>query len=112
MCGAGRGPGADPALSRRYRKGKVERVNRTLDQEFLSGLPFYTHGPRAADGRLFGPDAEPMSLELFSHRFADWVTDYNTVRVHGELDGQTPLARWCEDATPLARSRPSGCGGC
>jgi putative transposase len=29
-----------------HRKGKIERVNRTLDQEFLSGLPFYTHGPR------------------------------------------------------------------
>lgn len=84
-----------------HRKGKIERVNRTLDQEFLSGLPFYTHGPRAADGHLFGPDAEPMSLELFSHRFAEWITDYNTMRVHGELDGQTPLARWCEDATPL-----------
>jgi hypothetical protein len=84
-----------------HRKGKIERVNRTLDQEFLSGLPFYTHGPRAADGHLFGPDAEPMSLELFSHRFAEWITDYNTRRVHSELDGQTPLVRWSEDATPL-----------
>ena len=89
-----------------HRKGKIERVNRTLDQEFLSGLPFYTHGPRGVDGRLFGPDAEPMSLELFSHRFAEWVADYNTARVHSELDGQTPLARWCEDATPLREVPP------
>jgi putative transposase len=89
-----------------HRKGKIERVNRTLDQEFLSGLPFYTHGPRGPDGRLFGPDVEPMSLELFSHRFAEWITDYNTVRVHSELDGQTPLARWCEDATPLREVAP------
>lgn len=42
-----------------------------------------------------------MSLELFTHRFAEWITDYNTVRVHGELDGQTPLGRWREDTTPL-----------
>lgn len=83
-----------------YSKGKVERVNRTLEQEFLSGLPFYTHGPRAADGQLFGPDADPMSLELFVSRFDDWVRDYNTGRVHSEL-GETPLARWCSDATPL-----------
>jgi Mu transposase, C-terminal./Integrase core domain. len=89
-----------------HRKGKIERVNRTLDQEFLSGLPFYTHGPRGADGRLFGPDVEPLSLELFSHRFAEWITDYNTVRVHSELDGQTPQARWCEDATPLREIEP------
>lgn len=84
-----------------FRKGKVERVNLTVDQEFLSGLPFFTQGPRAADGHLYGPDADPMSLELFSHRFAEWVTDYNTAQVHSELDGQTPLARWREDATPL-----------
>jgi hypothetical protein len=38
---------------------------------------------------------------LFSHCFAEWITEYNTVRMHGELGGQTPLARWCEDATPL-----------
>ena len=84
-----------------FRKGKIERANRSCVQLFLSGLPFYTGGPRASNGRLYGPDVEPMGLELFSHRFAEWVTDYNTARVHGELGGQTPLQRWCEDATPL-----------
>lgn len=83
-----------------YQKGKLERANRTLDQEFLCGLPFFTEGPRAVDGRLFGPDADPMSLELFVDRFAEWVIEYNTVRVHSEL-GETPLARWNTDATPL-----------
>jgi len=83
-----------------YGKGKVERANLTMDQEFLSGLPFFTQGPRAADGRLYGPDAEPMSLGMFCDRFAEWVSDYNTTRVHSEL-GETPLQRWCSDATPL-----------
>jgi putative transposase len=83
-----------------YSKGKVERANLTVDQEFLSGLPFFTQGPRAADGRLYGPDAEPMSLGLFCDRFAEWVSDYNTTRVHSEL-GETPLQRWCADASPL-----------
>jgi putative transposase len=83
-----------------HQKGKLERANRTLDQEFLCGLPFFTEGPRAADGRLLGPVAEPMSLELFVDRFAEWVTEYNTVRVHSER-GQTPLQRWNTDATPL-----------
>jgi len=90
-----------------YSKGKVERVNRTLDQEFLSGLPFHTHGPRAADGHLFGPDVAPMGLELFCDRFAEWVTTYNTARVHSEL-GQTPLARWSADATPLREVPAAG----
>lgn len=83
-----------------YAKGKIERANRTLEQEFLSGLPFYTHGPRAADGHLYGPDADPMGLGLFVDRFAAWVIDYNTARVHSAL-GTTPVARWGEDATPL-----------
>jgi putative transposase len=83
-----------------YQKGKLERANLTLDQEFLCGLPFYTEGPRAVDGRLFGPDADPMALELFVDLFAQWVIEYNTVRVHSEL-GETPLARWIADATPV-----------
>lgn len=84
-----------------HQKGKVERANRTLDQEFLSGLPFYTEGPRAADGRLYGPDAPPMALALFVDRFAEWVIDYNTVRAHSALGGLTPLQRWSGDPTPV-----------
>ena len=87
-------------------KGKVERVNRTVDQLLLAGLPFYTEGPRAADGRLFGPGAGPMGLELFVDRFAAWVSDYNTVRPHSGLGGQTPLQRWCEDSTPIREIAP------
>ena len=84
-----------------HQKGKVERANRTVDQEFLSGLPFYTEGPRAADGRLYGPDAPPMALGLFVDRFAEWVIDYNTVRAHSALGGLTPLQRWIADPTPV-----------
>lgn len=84
-----------------HQKGKVERANRTMDQEFLSGLPFYTEGPRAADGRLYGPDAAPMTLALFVDRFAEWVIDYNTARAHSALGGLTPLQRWAADPTPV-----------
>jgi putative transposase len=83
-----------------HQKGKLERANRTLDQEFLCGLPFFTEGPRGVGGRLLGPDTAPMSMELFVDRFAEWVIEYNTVRVHSEL-GQTPLQRWVTDATPV-----------
>ena len=84
-----------------HQKGKVERVNRTVDREFLSGLPFYADGPRAVDGRLFGPTAAPMTVGLFVDRFAEWVVDYNTTRPHSALGGQTPLERWASDATPV-----------
>lgn len=84
-----------------HQKGKLERANRTLTQELLSGLPFYTHGPRAIDGRLYGPDAPPMALARFVEEFDRWVRDYNTKRPHAGLSGLTPLQRWCADATPL-----------
>ena len=84
-----------------YQKGKLERANRTMDQELLSGLPFYTEGPRAANGKLYGPDAAPMTLALFAGRFAEWVIAYNTIRPHSALGGQTPLQRWEADPTPI-----------
>jgi len=84
-----------------YQKGKLERANRTVDQELLSGLPFYTEGPRAANGKLYGPDAAPMTLALFVEAFAEWVTAYNTARPHSALGGQTPLQRWEADPTPI-----------
>ena len=91
---------------RPHLKGKVERVNRTLGQEFLAGLPFSTTGPRDVDGTLLVPDGEPMGLGLFVEHFADYVRHYNTTRVHSEL-GTTPLERWGEDATPLRTYDPA-----
>jgi putative transposase len=82
-------------------KGKLERANRTVTQELLAGLPFYTEGPRTIDGRLYGPDAPPMTLEQFVEEFDRWVRAYNTLRAHSALGGQTPLQRWSTDATPL-----------
>jgi putative transposase len=82
-------------------KGKLERANRTVTQELLAGLPFYTEGPRTIDGRLYGPDAPPMTLEQFVEEFDRWVRAYNTLRAHSALGGQTPLQRWSTDATPI-----------
>jgi putative transposase len=82
-------------------KGKIERLHRTITQEFLSGLPFYTDGPRAADRSLYGPMADPMTLGKFVADFDAWIRAYNTTRPHKGLGGQTPLARWRSDATPV-----------
>jgi putative transposase len=82
-------------------KGKVERLHRTITQEFLTGLPFYTRGPRAADRTLYGPAVGPMTLDRFVSDFDAWVQEYNTARPHRGIGGQTPLERWSADATPI-----------
>ncbi|OLT24756.1 hypothetical protein BJF83_23830 [Nocardiopsis sp. CNR-923] len=70
-----------------HRKGKVERLNRTIDQTLLSGLPGYTGGPRDAAGCLYGPvddspagraaaeDAEvgPLRIEVLAERVRTWA---------------------------------------
>jgi len=104
-------------------KGKIERVNRTVDQIFLSMLPGFTEGPRRLNGRLSGPlddrqsarvrygeaaeepGADPATLPMrwdtLVARFGTWVAWYNTQRKHSRLRGRTPAEAWAEDPTPL-----------
>jgi hypothetical protein len=35
-------------------KGKIERLNRTIDDTLLRSLPGWADGPRAASGQLLG----------------------------------------------------------
>lgn len=51
--------------------------------------------------KLYGPAVGPLTLERFAAEFAGWVHHYNTARAHQGLGGQTPLARWQHDATPI-----------
>jgi putative transposase len=111
-----------------HRKGKIERLHRTIEQTLLCGLPGYTDGPRDVAGRLYGPIGDspaarvaaaadaapagrtgtaepsgPLCIERFAAQFAAWVAWYNTERGHTGLDGQTPLAAWNADPSPVAR---------
>ncbi|MFJ9523644.1 Mu transposase C-terminal domain-containing protein [Kitasatospora sp. NPDC101801] len=99
-----------------HRKGKVERLNRTIEQTLLSQLPGFTGGPRDASGRLYGPvddsakakkSAEraggPMRIEEFVRRFSSWARWYNTERPHRSLGGRTPVQAWAEDEAPVQR---------
>jgi putative transposase len=85
-----------------WQKGKIERLNRTIDDSLLSALPGWADGPRAANGRLLGAKPE-LSLVHFVGLFAAWVDDYNERRPHSALDGLTPLERWREDSYPVPR---------
>lgn len=82
-------------------KGKIERVNRTVDQELLQTLPFFTGGAKRANGKLYGPSCDPMSLDHFTQLFSDWVDDYNLIRPHSALGGQTPREVFEADPAPL-----------
>jgi putative transposase len=82
-----------------WQKGKIERLNRTIEQELLQGLPGWTGGHRDVRGRLV--DQTPWTLERFVVVFADWVIDYNTRRPHTALAGLTPLEVWRSDPTPI-----------
>lgn len=82
-----------------WQKGKIERLNRTIEQELLQGQPGWTGGHRDVRGRLV--DQTPWTLERFVAVFADWVSNYNTRRAHTALAGRTPLEVWRSDPTPV-----------
>ncbi|MFC3494837.1 Mu transposase C-terminal domain-containing protein [Glycomyces rhizosphaerae] len=100
-----------------HRKGKVERIHRTIEQTFLIGLPGFTGGPRDAAGRLYGPvsdstadraaaegaTAAPLPVALLATRFAAWVSWYNSEREHSGLGDRTPVQAWNDDDTTLQR---------
>ena len=82
-----------------WKKGKIERLNRTLEQQLLQGLPGFTGGPRDARGRLV--EQERWTLGRFVVAFADWVVAYNTRYPHSALAGRTPLEVWRSDPTAV-----------
>lgn len=89
-------------------KGKVERLHRTLEQELISTLPFYSDGPRAANKRHFGPkNVSPMLFEAFAEIFFNYVWNYNNQRPHSALNGRTPLQAWLDDQTPIVELESS-----
>src|SRR5204863_1684368 len=52
-------------------KGKIERVNRTVDQILLMMLPGFTEGPRELNGRLCGlPDNRAAARAGYEHAAA------------------------------------------
>jgi putative transposase len=95
-----------------HRKGKVERIHRTIDQTLLCTLPGFTEGPRDAAGQLYGPVSDaaagraaagPLRIELFAARFAAWVAWYNGERPHAGLAGRSPLQAWNDDVGAMHR---------
>jgi putative transposase len=100
-----------------HRKGKIERVHRSIEQTLLCGLPGFTGGPRDAAGTLYGPVDDrvrareraqdelvgPLPIARFAGLFAAWARWYNLERPHSMLAGRTPAQAWAEDPGPVHR---------
>lgn len=102
VCNLGISAAPAPAYSPMH-KGKIERVQRTIQQELISGFSLYTNGPRALNGSLAddGPNSQAMTMaELYEH-VAAWVHHYNNERPHSGLDGRTPREVWEADLYPI-----------
>ncbi|WP_281154664.1 transposase [Streptomyces sp. HYC2] len=108
-----------------HRKGKVERLNLTIEQMLISQLPGFTGGPRDAGGRLYGPIKDsaaaqcaaetaadgtgPLRLERFVKRFADWVRWYNIEHRHRMLAGRTRSRHGKKTRHRCGASPPTSC---
>lgn len=85
-----------------HKKGKVERLNRTIDDEVFSLMPFFLNGPRKKDGSLAQhKDMEAYPFDVFVSEVLDWVRFYNYKRPHQGIGGLTPAEKWNEDETPI-----------
>lgn len=85
-----------------WQDGRVERLMRTLKDEFLSSLPGYT---AALTDRYNHPVWKPedcMAIDEFMVRLEQWVDVYNYERVHSSL-GSTPFEAWRDDPVPIER---------
>lgn len=82
------------------KKGKVERLHRTIRDGLIAGLPHYTHGPRKASGQLY---AQPAQLTIGDLQAAtrEYVDNYNRAHKHGSLGGLTPAQQWETSTRPL-----------
>ncbi len=82
-----------------HQKGKIERLHRTVNGEFLRGKPGWKGGGRTAAGKVYAH--KPWTLERFRGELSEWVRHYNLERPHRGLDGRTPLQAWEEDPAPV-----------
>lgn len=79
-----------------WEDGKVERLMRTLGNEFLSAMPGYTKALTDRYAREPWKPEDCMPIEEFNVRLQAWIDHYNYERQHSVL-GSTPFEAWCAD---------------
>jgi len=95
-----------------HKKGKIERLNRTLIDELFVTMPFFTKGPEKKDGTpAQHKDLKAYPFAVFVDEVLEWCRFYNFERPHSGIGGLTPNERWLADEriinqiSPEARQR-------
>lgn len=87
-----------------WMKGKVERLGKTVEDEFCVEQPGFTHGPKTRHNRdPLRTDTGNLTAGQLRARLDHWMAAYAFERVHSAL-GCTPFEAWAADATPLRRT--------
>lgn len=75
-----------------WQKGKIERFNRTIQEEFYDHLPGAVHGPRTFTGTRpwVGEDDNLLSFGSLTLKTLEYVSHFTEQRVHSAI-GTTPL---------------------
>lgn len=89
-----------------WEKGNIERWHKTIQLELYRTFDGYTNGPTShTKTRYWDPENSApdrlVSLEMLRIAANEWVEQYNCVRPHSALDGDTPVMCWAADPTVL-----------
>lgn len=84
-----------------HMKGKVERLGRTVQEQFCVLQPGYTHGPRTYTGKDLQRNVELITADELRARLDVWFAQYDA-RHHTGID-TSPIEAWADDAAPLRR---------
>ena len=85
-----------------WEDGRVERLMRTMKDEFLATLPGYTGALTDRYGHEPWKPEDCLTTEEFLARLELWVDSYNYERHHSVLHS-TPFEAWREDTAPIER---------
>lgn len=91
----------------KHQNGKVERVQKTMQQDLVAALPGFADGPETLKRKdLFGLDGPLIDEDALWERLLNWVEAYNSERPHSALAGQTPNQVWVEHDPSLRQPDP------
>jgi len=83
-----------------WQDGKVERLMRTVKEEFLADLPGFTAVLPDRYARDPWTPSDCLTMDNFMVLLREWIDFYNYERVHSSL-GTTPFEAWKNDTTPI-----------
>ena len=86
-------------------KPRVEKFNRSIQDELCRHMAGFTNGPKDLRGNGY-LEKDAITEEYFLAEFEDWMEYYVLERTHQGLNGRTPFQAWMDDATPLRTREP------